>query len=326
MATKASTAPTVPPRPPDQGSSSASASDPFASDADALPADPPPAYEAQAGVNHEQTLAAGPSRPFMDEQRPPPPQSSPSALNAPQYPFWNGHNLTAQQTGFNPTASLWRPPAHPPPPGHNSTSQGPSSPPAPAGGQAVPTKYAPTTQPTDGQPLLNQGQLLVYPKGFVCPKCSNTGYKPFKNRAGDDSNHPCRKDWQKYGKPFQGALALSVNEPAANYQRPIRLPPLPQQHHPPLPSPPPPLPPQAPMTMSPYGVQQYHPPPSAMYGAPVQHGWGGGVPSGGAIVVRPGDPRIGGRLCYRCGGDGVVMGFLFDQDTCPMCFGSGRIL
>ncbi|KAK0535654.1 hypothetical protein OC842_002238 [Tilletia horrida] len=29
-------------------------------------------------------------------------------------------------------------------------------------------------------------------------------------------------------------------------------------------------------------------------------------PPPGAIVVRPGDPRIGGRLCYNCGGDGMV--------------------
>ncbi|KAK4051234.1 hypothetical protein OIV83_003056 [Microbotryomycetes sp. JL201] len=299
MATKASTAPNIPPRPQNQGSSSThavtAASDPFANDADPVPADPPPAYEAQPAAHHEQTLDAGPSRPFADDR--PQPQS-PSSLNAPQYPFWNGHNLTAQQTGFNPAASLWRPPEHAPPHAHPSPTHVTSSQPPRPNTQPGPTKYSPTTEPTDGQPLLNNGQLLVYPKDFVCHKCSNTGYKPFKNRAGDDPNHPCRKDWQKYGKPFQGALALSINEPAANYQRPIRLPPLPQPH--PASFSPPPHgpafaspPPQSPMMMSPYGIQQYHPPPPAMYGAPIRHGWGNAAPPGGAIVVRPGDPRIG---------------------------------
>lgn len=64
------------------------------------------------------------------------------------------------------------------------------------------------------------------------------------------------------------------------------------------------------------------------------------------IVVRPGDPRIGesaeslprierfvddspcagGVLCRRCGGDGTMMGpFIFDEVTCDMCNGAGRV-
>lgn len=41
--------------------------------------------------------------------------------------------------------------------------------------------------------------------------------------------------------------------------------------------------------------------------------------------VRPGDPRIGGVLCGRCRGSGVVHFFL-DEDLCPVCSGLGRIL
>ncbi|KAK4056033.1 hypothetical protein OIO90_003028 [Microbotryomycetes sp. JL221] len=347
----AGTAPIVPPRPAAQSTSqsaASSSSNPF--EDDAVPADPPPAYEAQPGANHEQTLAAGPSRPFMEERpqfQQHHTQSPPLAtsLNAPQYPFWNGHQLTPQQTGFNPASTHYRPPppqqspswAQPShsPPFAGSQFAPPTSPPPPTTtplrneattSNSTPTrKYEPTTEPTDGQPLLNQGQLLVYPKGFICSKCSNTGYKPFRNRPGDDPNHPCKQDWKKYSKPFKGALVISTNEPPDNYQRPLRLPPIPQR--------PTPLPygSTAPNMMgsSPYGVQPqfHHPPPPAMYGAPspVGHGWGNNVPAGGAIVVQAGDPRIGGRLCYKCGGDGLVMGFLFDQDTCPMCHGTGRI-
>lgn len=329
-------APSIPPRPPNQSTSSSGtqqqAADPFASDSDAVPNDPPPAYEPQAGVNQEQTLQTGPSRPFQEAPAPSPPQQS--TLSAPQYPWWNGAQLTPQQTGFNPASTpysngRYSAPSQSPPLASPSSSSyaPPSAPPPPNSSSSAPAKYEPTTQPTDGQPLLNGGRLLVYPKGFICHKCSNTGYKPFKNRPGDDPNHPCKQDWSKYSKPFSGALVISCRNPEANYQRPLRLPPLPQpppqqQYRPP----PPPVPP--PMMMSPYGVQPqpvYHPPPAQMYGAPVNYGWGNNVPPGGALVVRPGDPRIGGRLCYRCGGDGLIEGF-FSDDTCHVCFGSGRIM
>ncbi|ORY92495.1 hypothetical protein BCR35DRAFT_297929 [Leucosporidium creatinivorum] len=319
-------------------------------------ADPPPAYEAHPSVQQEQTLELGPSRPFHPPPHAPPPQqqqqyaapSSPppnSTLPPPAFPFWNGASLTPAQTGFSDgpvqamygapqqppfqaphsTGGSWTAPyqapqptggsyylphtSSPPPPQHpTSFAPPPGPPPLPsrpsAGPNPVPqraTGYSPTTQPTNGQPYLNQGRLLVYPPGHKCHKCSNTGFKPFGGgRAGDDPSHPCRKDWDKYSKPFTGALAISARDPPSNYQRPLRLPP-----------PPPPRPPpqqHAPMM---YGPPQnvrlsYNPPP-------------------GALVLRPGDPRMGGRLCPRCGGDGLVMGFLFDEDTCPVCQGAGRV-
>lgn len=45
-----------------------------------------------------------------------------------------------------------------------------------------------------------------------------------------------------------------------------------------------------------------------------------GLPPPGAVVVRPGDPRIGGRRCWNCGGDGTISFFLFEE-RCPSCRG-----
>ncbi|CAN6641541.1 proline-rich protein Hua1p [Trichomonascus vanleenenianus] len=42
-------------------------------------------------------------------------------------------------------------------------------------------------------------------------------------------------------------------------------------------------------------------------------------------VVRPGDPSIGGVLCGRCRGRGLITEFLFEE-TCPTCRGIGRLL
>lgn len=41
--------------------------------------------------------------------------------------------------------------------------------------------------------------------------------------------------------------------------------------------------------------------------------------------VLPGDPRIGGILCGRCRGSGLVHVFL-DEDLCPVCLGLGRVI
>lgn len=47
-------------------------------------------------------------------------------------------------------------------------------------------------------------------------------------------------------------------------------------------------------------------------------------PPGNHPVYSPGDPRIGGRLCWRCGGDGKTSFLIFDQETCRVCNGVGR--
>ena len=46
--------------------------------------------------------------------------------------------------------------------------------------------------------------------------------------------------------------------------------------------------------------------------------------SGAVVVYPPGDSRIGGRLCWRCGGSGKTSFLIFDETTCSVCDGVGR--
>ncbi|WVF72825.1 hypothetical protein IAT40_007643 [Kwoniella sp. CBS 6097] len=210
---------------------------------------------------------------------------------------------------------------------------------------------SPTEAPTPGRPLLHRGQLLVYPKGHWCHKCGNTGYK-----ANDPSN-PHESDWKKYGKPYNSALATSYTTftnpntnpsvtSSANFQRPLpSFPPQHQQnqnpygHLPPppgsgswgsypgqnahfAPHPPPPQPPQ----------QHYMPHMGYPSGGHHQQQQifvqktPGPIPPG-ALVVGPGDPRIGGVPCHRCGGSGREVDFFFgfDEGRCYACRGLGRV-
>ncbi|PWY97640.1 hypothetical protein BCV70DRAFT_202695 [Testicularia cyperi] len=123
---------------------------------------------------------------------------------------------------------------------------------------------------------------------------------------------------------------------------------LPSQYVPPA-APPPGAPgarpPHSPPLSPPGGYAPGHPPRPYAMGYPGQQpGFVGGfssnpggpnphvavqhygmLPPPGALVVMPGDPRIGGRLCYECGGDGVRESFWFGDETCFRCQGSGRI-
>ncbi|KAJ7050693.1 hypothetical protein C8F01DRAFT_676983 [Mycena amicta] len=45
--------------------------------------------------------------------------------------------------------------------------------------------------------------MLVYPAGHECHKCNNTGYRH------SDPSHPCRRCWDKYAKPYAGALLVA---------------------------------------------------------------------------------------------------------------------
>ena len=42
----------------------------------------------------------------------------------------------------------------------------------------------------------------------------------------------------------------------------------------------------------------------------------------GATVVMPGDPRIGGRLCWQCGGRGVTPFLIFDEERRAILVGA----
>ncbi|SPO27375.1 uncharacterized protein UTRI_10492 [Ustilago trichophora] len=103
--------------------------------------------------------------------------------------------------------------------------------------------------------------------------------------------------------------------------------------------PPPPPRPHAHPGPSPYGCAP-PPPPGGFVGGfgpnpggpnpyvsvqPQQAWYGARPPPPGALVVMPGDPRIGGRLCFECGGRGLTESFWFGDETCLRCRGSGRI-
>ncbi|KAG2014074.1 hypothetical protein CC2G_010921 [Coprinopsis cinerea AmutBmut pab1-1] len=188
----------------------------------------------------------------------------------------------------------------------------------PSSNPNVPGK--PTTEPTPGHPLLRDGKLLVYPKGYECEKCHNIGYKL-------PSMKPCKRCWPKYGKPFSGPLAYSFGDPnasnATNFQRPL----------PPRQRPPPPPRPS-------YGSSSF---PSSVFRAPLVspsyrpqtvvipgHGHGyphaaaPGRPPAGSVVYNAGDPRIGGNRCWRCHGSGTISLLIIDREQCPVCGGIGR--
>ncbi|KAG8932751.1 hypothetical protein FRC02_000652 [Tulasnella sp. 418] len=148
-----------------------------------------------------------------------------------------------------------------------------------------------------------------------------------------DPSHPCSKCWQKYGTPYTGALTYapwSNPGPNSNYQRP-----LPRTLGP---APRPPLHTRptggrsswggsaSPLAMPPPVPWANHP---GLRGATSPGGTTIGYtnrPPPGALVVQPGDPRIGGRLCWKCGGDGEVLSFPFIIDRCRVCDGLGRIV
>ena len=152
-------------------------------------------------------------------------------------------------------------------------------------------------------------------------KGQNTGYKNY------DPSHPCRKCWDRFSKPFtsilasspwggQGSGAMSQSERGRTFQRPLPAFKPPQVQPPRLQVPPPQAMPGSYPPLSPPGM----PSPTLRVASC------GAVPPPGATVVMPGDPRIGGRLCWRCGGRGVTPFLIFDEITCDTCMGIGRLM
>jgi len=219
----------------------------------------------------------------------------------------SGENLLAE------TASA--PPAGPP----LSTRQASAT-------QSVLDDGRPTSQPRPGHPLLKDGNLLVYTKGYECKKCHNMGY------IGGNPKKPCNPCWKKYAKPFSGPLVYSFpansasSSLASNLQKPL-------PHV--LPSAPPVASSSAsqparltrnnPSTNSqckprnPPTAPPIRPVPPPVQSAPV-------VPAafGSTVTYYAGDPRIGGTLCWKCGGQGSFEMFIF-RETCPICAGVGRV-
>ena len=150
------------------------------SNTDDTPDEPPPAYTPAAGAQGDTSVQAGPSHVDFSG---PPPSSTPSRLE---------HNITGvgigygrrpdppNQTGsFSPQRtgnggwgvpdiggeSVLPPPSHPSRLNDTLPTKSSSSRPPP------PNDMTPTEAPTPGRPLLRNGQMLVYPVGYVCSKC-----------------------------------------------------------------------------------------------------------------------------------------------------------
>ncbi|RLV93521.1 Proline-rich protein HUA1 [Spathaspora sp. JA1] len=188
---------------------------------------------------------------------------------------------------------------HPPP----NPPRPPQAPPRPAQSRPQP--------PTSSLYTANSSLPFTFPKGFLCPKCKNTGYK-VKN--GD----VCRNCWDKY---YLSTNAYNPN-PTLAFKYPRKY----------------------------YCNKCHNTGYKTKNGKSCQDCWSSfgprnsysSVVSGynpsyfgtttympnratSGIRVSPGDPSLGGVLCGRCRGSGVTRFFL-DVDLCPICNGLGRVI
>ncbi|CAH6723775.1 proline-rich protein Hua1p [[Candida] jaroonii] len=256
----------------------------------------------------------------MDEDKPPPTYEEAIGLNSPPYGS-TGNSYQAPNTSQNHS----RPPIPPPHP-PTMPSRPPDQPPRPSENDiytanlSLPWRYRKgvfckrcknTGYKPDGKYCTNCWEQYYlrknaynpnpnlhwkYPKSYYCSKCNNTGTKTKNGRS-------CKDCYERFA-PRNGVRVSSSTSydlfgsttttnfftpgpSSANYSGPI-----PNQFFNQFPGGPPP------------GQFQSPPPPP--------------------IRVRPGDPRLGGALCGRCRGSGVVH-FLLDEDLCPVCSGVGRL-
>ena len=160
-----------------------------------------------------------------------------------------------------------------------------------------------------------------------------------------DPLHPCKKCWGKYSKAYTPALMYAPDENAVTtLQRPL------PRFTPPQGPPPPAA--AAPMARAPtgtrsggqfplitteqscsrpnrlrshrYSFSESSPVLNRSFGSPPPAIGIGSVPPG-ALVYPAGDPRLGGRRCWRCGGTGTISFFILDSSKCDECRGIGRL-
>lgn len=252
-----------------------------------------------------------PPRHPLSSSSPQPPPSSSSAHSLPSMADHSSdfaREFYAAGTGNAEalvTENSFAPPKGPPP-SERQTS---------ATHSAVPNDARPTSQPEPGHPLLKDGELLVYPKGFECRKCHNVGYKDAKPQK------PCKRCWKKYAKPFAGPLVYSFSADTASSQASNFQKPLPHVRSPQIPT--------ASSSRSPNTLVARGSPGACM--ANHQTGYSPPIapmpspPVGSSVTYMAGDPRIGGTLCWNCEGSGSVDILFFLRELCPRCAGTGRI-
>lgn len=281
---------------------------------------------------------------------PPSYEATVSASLAPAAPAPAGESAGA------PAEPPLPPRPRPPVPEAGAPSLGAPAPPAPVG-------PLPTQTPQWGHPLLHHNKLLVYPRYWtVCERCHNTGYKHAQ------ASSPCGRCWRKFGREYAGALRAAYERPGSStdltgvhLQRPLeRVPntaPFPTYVSAPA-APRPAAPAPAVFDEDRYSDAPPHyavvaqaapgqllpqqtypgagPAPAPAWGTPAPGAhrvgptvdWYGMRPPPGAVVVMPGDPRIGGVLCPQCGGSGTrddLLSFFLGDTECERCSGAGRV-
>ncbi|KAL5633528.1 hypothetical protein ACGC1H_003876 [Rhizoctonia solani] len=317
--------------------------------------EPPPPYTAAADVRHgEIPLETGPRRAYAPEWHPdgqawrneqivgpslaPPPAQTPRAETQwdSLLPTWtrpssSSPNLATESQSWSSYPGLGRqgsmagpPPRHPAQPGLGRANTTAGNRPSRVG------PGPPTTTPTPGRALLHNGKVLAYPAQYECNKCHLTGYVAY------DPSNPCRECWSLFAQPYEGVLSFapwespeSVMTDEQNLQRPLPATSShsrPQQRPTPGPSRPLSHPQQS--SYSRWGPPGSLPPASwsSSSGLRPSATVSYGRPPPGSVVVRPGDPRIGGRVCWKCSGDGwqyKTMGL--ETKTCSACNGLGRL-
>lgn len=127
-----------------------------------------------------------------------------------------------------------------------------------------------------------------YPSNYNCKKCENTGFRK------KDGTY-CKSCWKKFRPQNKNP---PKNQKELEYLATHKPKPIPIHSN---------------VVKLPEGARAnipYNPFPQQIQQAPV--------------VVNPGDPRIGGVLCPRCKGRGLVHFFL-DLERCSQCNGLGRV-
>lgn len=184
----------------------------------------------------------------------------------------------------------------------NQSYQAPAAPPPTRPSHPPPQPARPAQPPQQAQPVQDSTSDIYtanldlpfrYPKGYYCKKCHNTGYRKHKK---------CKYCWSIFGP--QPTKPAKPAKPAKHSSSTF-----PGTHHSGSAS-----------TTGTYTASSQHY--TSQY--PMQNAVPVVAPPNGAIVLQPGDPRIGGQLCQRCKGRGQVHFFL-DMETCPQCNGLGRI-
>ncbi|CAI5759726.1 unnamed protein product [Candida verbasci] len=183
--------------------------------------------------------------------------------------------------------------------------------------QAVPSAT------TDDLYTNNPNLPFKFPKGFLCPKCKNTGYKIKKHNL--TGKQCCKSCWDKFY--FSKGYAYNPNSNNLSFRYPKGFY-CDKCHNSGF---------KTKNGLSCKDCWDSFSPRNSYNSinhnfSPSYFGSTTFIPAGGQfngsgppLRVPPGDPRLGGVLCGKCRGQGMVR-FLLDMELCPVCSGLGRVV